>query len=870
MPTINVYTGNGSIKVVPDPINVNIYSQAGPQGPPGPPGNGIVVKGSVPNEADLPPIGNAYGDVWITENDSHGWVWNRPGSWADLGVFAGPPGPPGPQGIQGAQGNQGAPGATGPQGPTGATGPPGPQGPNGTTGATGPAGATGAQGPQGPPGSIGNQGPIGQTGPTGATGPAGATGPQGPAGPQGTGITIKGTVPTSANLPTTGNTVGDVWIAANTGHGWSWQSNLTWVDIGPIQGPPGATGPAGPTGPTGPTGLTGGSGPAGSPGTTGATGAQGPQGNPGVTGATGPAGQGFHWRGAWASATAYILDDTVSRNGSSYIAQQPNQGIDPATDSGTNWQPVALAGAPGATGAQGPTGTTGPPGSQGPTGNQGPTGATGAQGPQGPQGPPGSGGGISANANNKATLGTDSLILVQGTAAGIAATTHAQTVSGDDPQLINARTPIAHGATHAGNGTDPVPIATPTVAGLVPAKPNAGANATTTQVVMGDDTRLTNSRVPTAHASTHNLGGSDAIAPDWTQIANKPAGSSGGVSANANNKATLGSDSLILVQGTAAGVAATTHSQTVSGDDPQLTNPRTPTAHGATHVAGDLIPVASGTAPGLVPTRSGAAGTYLDVTGAWSVPPGTGAARPVILGETAADPVFTSGIVVPRYANHPDQIWTYGAFDDHFDAGSINAKWVQTLTAGTVNPVTAQAGSKLCLGGQSPAATATVYENSVAQTLPAQATHQITVKALYSGFPSAPTASLAPLANLILNLEYGAAAGGIKFVYASNPTLTSGNAYNSNTVLVYTGAGLSTILKYWMPTGIPPYFQFIYDSSKNTTINFSNDGITWMTLIVVTAAQSGFTSNNPTQFRIGMQSTAQSPVLTQFDWIKHV
>jgi hypothetical protein len=51
--------------------------------------------------------------------------------------------------------------------------------------------------------------------------------------------------------------------------------------------------------------------------------------------------------------------------------------------------------------------------------------------PGGAQGPSA----VSANANNKATLGTDSLVLVQGTAAGVAATTHAQTVSGDDPQL---------------------------------------------------------------------------------------------------------------------------------------------------------------------------------------------------------------------------------------------------------------------------------------------------------------------------------------------------------------------------------------------------------------------------------------------------
>src|SRR6201997_2695477 len=73
------------------------------------------------------------------------------------------------------------------------------------------------------------------------------------------------------------------------------------------------------------------------------------------------------------------------------------------------------------------------------------------------------------------------------------------------------------------------------------------------------------------------------------------------VSANANNKATLGSDSLILVQGTAAGIAATTHAQTVSGDDPQLTNARTPTAHEASHVTGtDQIPLASVSTKGLL------------------------------------------------------------------------------------------------------------------------------------------------------------------------------------------------------------------------------------------------------------------------------
>jgi hypothetical protein len=110
--------------------------------------------------------------------------------------------------------------------------------------------------------------------------------PQGEKGDQGTGITIKGTVPTSADLPMTGNTPGDMWIASDTGHGWTWDG-VVWTDAGPVQGPPGPPGPQGPQGNQGPTGATG---PQGTQGSTGPQGPQGPQGNQGLTGATGPQG----------------------------------------------------------------------------------------------------------------------------------------------------------------------------------------------------------------------------------------------------------------------------------------------------------------------------------------------------------------------------------------------------------------------------------------------------------------------------------------------------------------------------------------------------------------------------------------------------
>jgi hypothetical protein len=72
------------------------------------------------------------------------------------------------------------------------------------------------------------------------------------------GLVIEGTIPTTG--PPTGAQVpspdeGDIWIDS-AGNGWSWNGS-SWVNIGPIQGPPGVTGPIGPPGPTGPAGPTG-------------------------------------------------------------------------------------------------------------------------------------------------------------------------------------------------------------------------------------------------------------------------------------------------------------------------------------------------------------------------------------------------------------------------------------------------------------------------------------------------------------------------------------------------------------------------------------------------------------------------------------
>jgi hypothetical protein len=88
-------------------------------------------------------------------------------------------------------------------------------------------------------------------GPQGPQGPQGIQGIQGPVGPAGPGITLLGTVPTSSDLPGTGNNMGDAYITEDTGDIWVWNGSA-WFNAGPMQGPQGPPGPAGPTGPQGP------------------------------------------------------------------------------------------------------------------------------------------------------------------------------------------------------------------------------------------------------------------------------------------------------------------------------------------------------------------------------------------------------------------------------------------------------------------------------------------------------------------------------------------------------------------------------------------------------------------------------------------
>ncbi|WP_186437644.1 hypothetical protein [Synechococcus sp. Ace-Pa] len=170
-------------------------------------------------------------------------------------------------------------------------GPQGVPGLPGSAGAAGSPGGVGPAGPQGVPGVAGGPGSPGGTGPAGPAGPAGPGGPAGPQGPAGTGINLKGSVPTFSALPTANRQQGDAYIVQDEGDTlYVWDAALvTWINAGAIQGPAGPAGAAGPAGPTGPAGV-------GVVGPAGAAGQQGIQGVPGVPGAAGSAGsRGTGW-----------------------------------------------------------------------------------------------------------------------------------------------------------------------------------------------------------------------------------------------------------------------------------------------------------------------------------------------------------------------------------------------------------------------------------------------------------------------------------------------------------------------------------------------------------------------------------------------
>lgn len=239
----------------------------------------------------------------------------------------------------------------------------------------------GAPGPQGEIGPQGIQGPQGEPGPIGATGPQGIQGIPGPKGDRGTGIAVKGTLGSEAELPALPQEPEDAYIISGDMYVWDGSS---WTNVGAFQGPQGEQGPIGPTGPKGDTGATGPQGIQGPIGLTGPTGPQGATGATGPTGLTGPKGDTGDTGPQGPIGLTGPQGDTGPKGDSAYAVAVANGFV------GTEAEWLAsLEGPQGPQGIQGETGPQGIPGPKGDTGDTGPQGIQGNPGPQGIQGPTG-------------------------------------------------------------------------------------------------------------------------------------------------------------------------------------------------------------------------------------------------------------------------------------------------------------------------------------------------------------------------------------------------------------------------------------------------------------------------------------------------
>ncbi|MFM1966814.1 MAG: hypothetical protein RL134_2539 [Actinomycetota bacterium] len=128
----------------------------------------------------------------------------------------------------------------------------------------------------------------------------------------------------------------------------------------------------------------------------------------------------------------------------------------------------------------------------------------------------------------------------------------------------------------------------------------ATGNAAATEVVQGNDTRLTDSRTPSAHASTHSSGGTDPISH------NNLAGLTTGdphtqyqlesEKAAANGYASLDAGTKVPIAQIPTGTTGTT---VPFGNDARFTDARTPTAHASTHSSGGTDPISHNNLAGL-------------------------------------------------------------------------------------------------------------------------------------------------------------------------------------------------------------------------------------------------------------------------------
>ena len=241
--------------------------------------------------------------------------------------------------------------------------------------------------------------------------------------------------------------------------------------------------------------------------------------------------------------------------------------------------------------------------------------------------------------------------------------------------------------------------------------------------------------------------------------------------------------------------------------------------------------------------------------------------KPVI-GGTAQGVNPSGSIIIPAYENHADRIFsgTPSALDDHFDGGTLNAKWSTVSSAGLIYNQIAVAGSKLSIGGMSPSAVDNViYSNGV-----------------YASLPNANNFILTIRVDLLAACEYRTSSWMyFDFEVYSDPNAV-GAGYRMDAVYagansiyyglgIYGGTSAVNLIAYFDPMPYPKYLRYQWTlSTRELYWSYSLDGITFQHLWNATVAHGMTAGKDPTHVYLLNNYRNSASALTQIDWIKFV
>lgn len=233
-------------------------------------------------------------------------------------------------------------------------------------------------------------------------------------------------------------------------------------------------------------------------------------------------------------------------------------------------------------------------------------------------------------------------------------------------------------------------------------------------------------------------------------------------------------------------------------------------------------------------------------------------------GDNASHPlanVLGPGLVT----GNPDAPWTYGPYDDHFDGSVLNAKWSLNAASGLVTPATTVGGSRVCVNAGAPA-DGTIRVCHLIETV--SLSPPVSIRAKMQGIATT-TAGSGGAVSFSIGLYNGALSGQR---YRLSLAAVSAFATNGLTLILQNEAGvnfgtlLGTILVHG---GVAPYWRLDYNADFSTNLYFSYDGVNWGRLLAVsTGAQSGFSTNAPNTFFIGLLLLQSSNAEIWCDWVR--